>query len=85
MSISFEHLGGDCVLESSLNDPLEGSSPIHRIVAFAGNRVDSPFADGELEMGFGELLFQMFKLQVDDLVDLFALERFKDNRLVDTV
>ena len=83
--VPLEQFRGYLVLQSSLNDSLEGSRTKYGVVAFVGNRIDCPIGDGQFEVDLVQLLFQPFQLQSDNLPDLILAERFEDDRIVDSI
>ena len=78
----FERQG---VLEALLDDALERTRAIFRLVTQIGDRVESGVGDREVDSLFREKRLQLFRLNLDDLTNLILFQRMENDRFVDTV
>ena len=76
---------GQRVLDALLDHAFERPGAVHGIIAFVGDRVASRLGDMQRQALLVDLSFQPHDLQVDDLADLVALQRMKDDDLVNAI
>ena len=68
-----------------LDDALERTRAIFRLVTQIGDRVESGVGDREVDSLFREKRLQLFRLNLDDLTNLILFQRMENDRFVDTI
>ena len=68
-----------------LDDALEGTRAIFRLVTQIGDRVESGVGDREVDSLFREKRLELFRLNLDDLTNLILFQRMENDRFVDTI
>src|SRR3954468_24900434 len=80
---SLEHAAGQRIEEPPLQGPLERASPIYRIITLTDEEVFRRIAELDGYLAVTEPLQQPPQLDLDDLLDVLALQGVEEHDFVD--
>ena len=85
MLLAFQQFGCDLVLQTSLDHSFQWSRTIGGVVPLIADRVDCGIRYVQSIVVLFQLFLKSCNLQRDDLSNLLFLERFKENRFIDSI